>query len=90
MEFHGGSSSTIKYYFFRSDENGKILQSIDGTNVYIRETDEQEPCFIIKKHTIKNTGIFEWLFGPDERKEDGPKILVVPKDTVKIDYNVDI
>lgn len=86
----GSSSSTIKYYFFRSDENGKKLESVDGTDVYIRENNEQEPCYIIKKYIVKNTGIFEWLFGEDEHKVDGTKILVVPENTVKIEYNIDI
>ncbi len=87
---NGNTIETMKYYYFRVDENGKKLESIDGTNIYIRETNEQEPCLIIKKKEMINVGFWAWLWGEDKMIIDGEKILVVPEDTVQIEYNVNI
>lgn len=88
--FSGSTNTELKYYFFRENENGKKLESISGENVYIRETNEQEPCYIKKYSITKDVGFFKWLWGDMEYKHLKAKILVVPTDTIKIDYNIDI
>lgn len=88
--FNSETSSTLNYYFFMVDENGKKLQKLNGTDIYIRETNDQEPCYIIKIQTLKADSLTKWLFGTDEFQEEAAKILVVPENTIKIDYNVDI
>lgn len=88
--FNGETSDTLNYYFFMVDENGKKLQKLDGTDVYIRETNEHEPCYIIKIQTLKTDGFKKWLFGTGEFQKEAAKILVVPENTIKIDYNIDI
>ena len=88
--FNGETSDTLNYYFFMVDENGKKLQKLDGTDVYIRETNDQEPCYIIKIQTLKTNAFQKWLFGTDEFQIEAAKILVVPENTIKIDYNIDI
>lgn len=88
--FNSQTSSTLNYYFFMVDENGKKLQKLNGTDIYIRETNDQEPCYIIKIQTLKATSLTEWLFGNNEIQKETAKILVVPENTIKIDYNIDI
>lgn len=86
----GSSSEKIKYYYFRSDENGKKLESINGTDIYIKETNEENPCLVYKYKEYVNKGFWKWLFGEGKNKYIDAKILVVPEDTIKIEYNVDI
>lgn len=86
------SSSTIKYYFFKETENGKSLESIVGENseVYIQETNDMQPC-LIKEYNIKRQNrLFEILFWKEEIKEELRTILVVPENTIKIEYNVEV
>lgn len=86
----GSSSEKMKYYYFRTDENGKKLESIDGTDIYIKETNEESPCLVYKYQECVNKGFWKWLFGEEKNKYIDAKILVVPEDTIKIEYNVDI
>lgn len=87
---NGSSSETIKYYYFKCNENGKKLESIDGTDIYIRETNEQTPCLIRKYREVKNKGFWKWVFGEGKSRQVEAEILVVPENTIKIEYNVDI
>lgn len=80
----------MKYYFFKKNKLGKKLNSIDADKVYIRETNDQKPCLIYRYGVTEMTGIFKWLFGTFHSESVKDKILVVPEDTVKIEYNVDI
>lgn len=89
--FSGNNNNSIKYYYFRTNEYGKKLESIDGTNIYIKETNEQKPCLIHVYETLQiEDGFFRWFFGDETTNHLKEKILVVPENTIKIDYNVDI
>ena len=85
----GGTEQKMKYYYFEVTNRGKKLASTD-TNVYIRETDETSPCLIYEKSKTHFTGAFQWLFGENENERINAEILVVPNNTIKIEYNVDI
>lgn len=88
----GGSNATMKYYYFKCNEFGKALETLNAANgdIYIRETDDQEPCLIQVYDVFKSNPWYNFLFGEFERKEPKCKVLVVPINTIKIDYNVDI
>ncbi|WP_288910951.1 hypothetical protein [uncultured Thomasclavelia sp.] len=90
---NGSTDEEIKYYYFKVNENGKKLETITIDNsqeVYIRETNEIKPCLIYKYQTTVNTGFFRWLFGEDKVDIKAAEILVVPTDTIKIEYNVEV
>lgn len=80
----------MKYYFFKKNKLGKKLNSIKAENVYIRETDDKKPCLIYRYGETKMQGVFKWLFGEFTTTNVKDKILVVPSNTIKIEYNVDI
>lgn len=90
---NSSSDEEIKYYYFKVNENGKKLETITINNsqeVYIRETNEIKPCLIYKYQTTVNTGFFKWLFGEDKIDTKIAEILVVPTDTIKIEYNIEV
>lgn len=98
--FVTGSSETTKemyYVFFANTEYGKQLQTIQGENIYIKETDEESPKLIkIMDKRQRKANWIDVLWGHEygeiielNAKEKG-QILVVPTNTVKIDYNVEI
>lgn len=83
----------MKYYYFKVNDIGKKLETIEIINnydTYIRETDEIEPCLIYRYQKTENKGFFKWLFGKCENETKIAEILVVPSNTIKIEYNVDI
>jgi len=86
---NGKSEQKMNYYYFKVNDLGKKLEKTD-TDVYIRETDKIKPCLIYKYQETSNTGFFKWLFGEDIMRGKTDTILVVPTNTVKIEYNVDI
>lgn len=92
--FVGSDSDTdLKYYYFKINDIGKKLESItidNNSNTYIRETDDTEPCLIYRYEKRKDTGFCKWLFGGIEMEHKVAEILVVPTNTIKIEYNVDI
>lgn len=93
LGFGSVSSKTeqeMKYYYFKSSKKGKQLKSVKASNVYIRETDKQKPCLIKEYEEKEFTGFFKFMFGTCNNKVEKNKILVVPTNTIKIEYNVDI
>lgn len=82
-----------KYYYFKVTEYGKQLESvnINDTQLYIKETNEKEPCLvhIYEKETVNNW-FYKNFFGSSESKTLKAKQLIVPENTIKIEYNVDI
>ena len=93
LGFGSVSSKTeqeMKYYYFKSNKKGKQLKSVKASNVYIRETDKQKPCLIKEYEEKEFTGFFKFMFGTCNNKVEKNKILVVPTNTIKIEYNVDI
>jgi len=90
---NSSSSEQIKYYYFKVNDLGKKLETIEiGTysETYIRETDEIEPCLIYRYQETVNKGFYKWLFGEFKTSTQIAEILVVPKNTIKIEYNVEI
>lgn len=86
----GKTEQEMKYYYFKSNKKGKKLKSIKANDVYIRETDKQKPCLIQECEEKEFTGFFKFMFGNWHEKVETNKILVVPTNTIKIEYNVDI
>lgn len=93
---HGGSSAELQYVYFANTQYGKKLVVLKESNVYIRETDEETPKLIaIKKKKYKKANWLDKLWDSSQdiiefgTIEEG-KILVVPTNTIKIDYNVEV
>ncbi len=87
------TTEQIKYYYFKVNDIGKQLETIEignYSNTYIRETNEIEPCLIYRYQETKNKGLFKWLFGEEREPNKIAEILVVPENTIKIEYNVEI
>lgn len=83
----------IKYYYFKVNDIGKKLETIEIGNysdTYIRETNEIEPCLIYRYQETVNKGFWKWLFGESRLSTQIAEILVVPENTIKIEYNVEI
>ena len=90
---NSNSDTDLKYYYFKVNDIGKQLESIEidkTSNTYIRETDDIEPCLIYRYEKRRDTGFCKWLFGGIEMEHKVAEILVVPTNTIKIEYNVDI
>lgn len=90
---NSSTSEKIKYYYFKVNDLGKKLESkeiYNYSNTYIRETNKTEPCLIYKMQETKNEGFWKILFGEDIWTGRKAEILVVPENTIKIEYNVDI
>ena len=87
------TNEDMKYYYFKVNDLGKKLESITITNysnTYIRETNDIEPCLIYRYTKCKNEGFLKWFIGENEKSFKEATILVVPTNTIKIEYNVDI
>ena len=91
------SSIELQYIFFANTEHGKQLKTVKGTNLYIRETDEETPKLInIKTKIRRKANWIDQLWGHNKGEEivygtlDKGQILVVPTNTIKIEYNVEI
>ena len=70
-----------KYYYFKVNEYGKQLESvnINDYQLYIKETNEKEPCliYIYEKHKIDNW-FYKSLSGTDTTEKLVAKQLVFP------------
>ena len=86
------STTKIKYYFFKETTKGKILKSIvaENSNVYIKETNERNPCLMKEYKIKKQNKLFELLFWKMDLKTEKSTILIVPENTIKIEYNVEV
>lgn len=87
------TKETIKYYYFKVDEIGKKLETLEITNnidVYIRETNEIEPCYLYIYEIRKPNSFWKWFLGDFENENKIADVLVVPENTIKIEYNVEI
>lgn len=90
---NGSKNTKMKYYYFKVNDYGKALEELEATSseVYLKETNTEEPCLIQVWDIYKTGKIYKFLFGNDiETKKEKCKILVVPEGTIKIDYNVEI
>ena len=91
------NSNEIRYIFFSNEEDGKQLQTLPIKNTYLKETNDLVPQLIEKKTVSQRAAnVLDKLWGREEeilqREHIGTKktILVVPENTIKIDYNVTI
>jgi len=85
----------LKYVYFINTEYGKQLHSSEASKVYIKETDNEAPKLVtIKRIAWRYANIIDKLWGHDDIIENGTtvvgEILVVPTNTIKIDYNIEI
>ena len=90
---NSSTKEQIKYYYFKVNDIGKKLETIEignNSNTYIRETNEIEPCLIYRYQETINKGFWKWLFGENKTSTEIAKILVVPENTIKIEYNVEL
>lgn len=93
----GGTKETPQYVFFANTEYGKKLTTLPINGIYLRETDEETPKLIeIVTKQVRPARFIDYLWGHkkgDMIKSGGytkGKILVVPTNTIKIDYNVEV
>ena len=93
----GSRSIELQYIFFANTEHGKQLKTAKGANLYIRETDEEAPKLInIKTKIYRRANWVDQLWGHEKGEEivseirDSGQVLVVPTNTIKIDYNIEI
>lgn len=93
---NGSSADKLQYVFFANTKYGKQLKTTDTKKIYLRETNDEEPKIInIKRKTVRKTNFIDTLWGnknKEEIMEDTVvgQIVVVPTNTIKIDYNVEI
>lgn len=76
-ETHSEPKRILTYYFYMQDKpsDGIILKEVDALDVVLRETDDEEPRYI-----------YEYEGYCKDRKP----ILVVPKNTIKKEFIIDI
>lgn len=91
----GQTSQQLQYVFFSNEKYGKQLQTLPLNGTYLKETDDETPQVIELRTVIKKkVTIIDKLWGKNEDYEVGLEktkyILVVPTNTIKIDYNVEI
>lgn len=87
----GGTSNSVKYYFFKVTDKGKMLASVLATDTYIKETNDEQPSYYEITTETRNTEFSQYLFGDLFNMVKSKKyILVVPENTIQIEYNIDI
>lgn len=92
----GSKTSKPQYIFFSNTEYGKQLRTTDTNTIYLRETDDEEPKLInIRQKRIRKLNWIDYLWGNKAEEEivnDMLKgqILIVPTNTIKIEYSVEI
>ena len=92
----GSKTSKQQYVFFANTEYGKQLRTINVDTIYLKETDNEEPKLInIKQKRTRKLNWIDYLWGNKAEEETisdilKGQILVIPTNTIKIDYNVEI
>ena len=94
--YSSGSKTTNTYYFFSENEYGRKMESLDNSklDVYIKESDNEQPNLKTIYHLCKLNDFWKMLLGENillfvPEVEVG-KIITVPTNTIKIDYNVEV
>lgn len=91
-----GSSQSMKYVFFINDENGKQLKTINAEGVYLIETNQETPKLQEEvKQFVRKTNWIDTLWGTTEKEKImletiEKQTLIIPENTIKIEYNVEI
>lgn len=92
----GSSNTELKYVFFANTQYGKQLMTTNTKNIYLKETDDETPKIIeIRQKTVRKTNWIDYLWGTKEEEvldsdELVGEIVIVPTNTIKIDYNIKI
>lgn len=91
-EYKSGTKTHHTYSFFYMTEFGARLTYIDDEKyeVYIRESDEEEPNVKPLYEVKEFDGKLEKLYGENRNQKEIGRIITVPTNTIKIDYNVSI
>ena len=90
------SSNKIQYIYFAKTEFGKQLKTEDASTIYLVETNKKKPQLIEKrKQKIRKTNFIDKLWGEEEENKIlldilEEKILIVPENTIQIEYKVEV
>lgn len=90
------NSNKIQYIYFAKTEFGKQLKTEDANTIYLVETNEKKPQLIEKrKQKIRKTNFIDKLWGEEEENKIlldilKEKILIVPENTIQIEYKVEV
>lgn len=90
------SSNKIQYIYFAKTEFGKQLKTEDASTIYLVETNEKKPQLIEKrKQKIRKTNFIDKLWSEEEENKIlldilEEKILIVPENTIQIEYKVEV
>lgn len=93
---NGSTDKQIKYVFLSDEEYGKQIQTLDIKDVYLKETDEEVPQLIEDRKIQKRKhNIIDILWGEKDAESElfttlERTILIVPKNTIKVKYNIEI
>lgn len=86
----------IQYVFFANTDYGKQLRTTDTQKIYLKETDKEEPKLInIRQKRVRKLNWIDYLWGNKNEEKIMTdiltgQILIVPTNTIKIEYNVEI
>lgn len=87
------SNTDVTYYYYVDGEYGKTIQKLRNgmmTKVYIEESDEVEPCVkYIYTRSYTRDDAPEYVKREDFKSLKA-KVIVVPKNTIQIEYNANI
>ena len=90
---HGETHENLTYYYFKKNKLGSTIESLkeeNGISVYVREDNTQKPCLIDVNKKYKYNKFFRFMLTKKEQEYTDAKILIVPENTIKIEYNVDL
>jgi len=82
-------STEQKYFFFQNTEYGKKLIDVYANEFYIKEEDDCKPRVVYTYKIEKRYGMAKWLLGSESNTLEA-KTIIVPLDTIKINYDVDL
>lgn len=88
-----GSVEKSVYYFIADEQHGKRIKSLEEGDgkVYVYEDNTQTPKVQKIYGKYKCNAFWKFIFGFDEQTiETGDIRIVVPENTVKVDYNVSL
>lgn len=92
---NSSANREMKYVYVSDEEYGKQIQTLEIRNTYLKETDEETPKLIERTKVVKRkNNIIDYLW--NNKQEESVmltsierNILVVPKNTIKVNYNIE-
>lgn len=85
----GTINGNMKYVYIVEEEFGQTMKSINVNDVYLKETQDNEPKIVHYKQQVINRKLNFW-FLTDEWLNDTKTVIEVPNGTIKYDYNIDL